>query len=104
MQRLDAVSSLPSLSRVTDDVWIVEDQPISAAGLELPIRTVVVRLSNGDPQRLVAVQLLSSLSALLLIALSFAFGQPSSIDLAFSAALLAAPGTLLLALFLERWI
>jgi multisubunit Na+/H+ antiporter MnhF subunit len=56
------------------------------------------------PQRLIAVQLLSSLSALLLIALSFAFGQPSSIDLAFSAALLTLPGTLLLALFLERWI
>ncbi|MCK1718169.1 SDR family oxidoreductase [Bradyrhizobium sp. 141] len=48
MQNLDAVSSLATLFRVTDDVWIVDDQPISAAGLELPIRMVVLRLSNGD--------------------------------------------------------
>ncbi|UPK31419.1 SDR family oxidoreductase [Bradyrhizobium sp. 195] len=48
MQSLDAVSSFATLSRVTDDVWIVDDQPISAAGLELPIRMVVLRLSNGD--------------------------------------------------------
>ncbi|MFB6452772.1 SDR family oxidoreductase [Bradyrhizobium tunisiense] len=48
MQSLDAASSLASLSRVTDDAWIVDDKPINAAGLELPIRMVVVRLSNGD--------------------------------------------------------
>ena len=56
------------------------------------------------PQRLVAVQLATSLSVLLLIILSFSFAQPSSIDLALSAALLTLPGTLLLALFLERWL
>ncbi len=56
------------------------------------------------PQRLIAVQLATSLSILLLIVLSFAFAQPSSIDLALSIALLTLPGTLLLALFLERWL
>ncbi|MHB0770480.1 SDR family oxidoreductase [Bradyrhizobium sp. 5.13L] len=48
MQSLDSASSVAGLARVTDDVWIVDDKPINAAGLELPIRMVVVRLSNGD--------------------------------------------------------
>jgi short-subunit dehydrogenase len=48
MQSFDAVSSVAGLVRVTDDIWIVDDKPISAAGLELPIRMVVIRLSNGD--------------------------------------------------------
>lgn len=56
------------------------------------------------PQRLIAVQLATSLSVLLLIALSFVFSQPSSIDLALSVALLTLPGTLLFALFVERWL
>jgi multicomponent Na+:H+ antiporter subunit F len=55
-------------------------------------------------QRLIAVQFATSVSVLLLIALSFAFAQPSSIDLALSLALLTLPGTLLLALLLERWL
>jgi short-subunit dehydrogenase len=48
MQILDAVSSVAGLARVTDDIWVVDDKPINAAGLELPIRMVVIRLSNGD--------------------------------------------------------
>lgn len=56
------------------------------------------------PQRLIAVQFATSLSVLLLIVLSFVFAQPSSIDLALSIALLTLPGTLLFALFLERWL
>jgi len=55
-------------------------------------------------QRLVAVELTTSLAILLLIALSFAFDQPSSIDAALSLALLTLPGTLLLASFVERWL
>ena len=39
-----------------------------------------------------------------LMTLSFAFDQPSSIDLALTLALLSAPGTLILALFEERWL
>ena len=56
------------------------------------------------PQRLIAVQFATSLAVVLLIALSFVFAQPSSIDLALSLALLTLPGTLLFALFLERWL
>ena len=48
MPSFDTVSSVADLARVTDDIWIVDDKPINAAGLELPIRMVVVRLSNGD--------------------------------------------------------
>ncbi|MET4234498.1 short-subunit dehydrogenase [Bradyrhizobium sp. i1.4.4] len=48
MQSSDGVLSSASLARVTDQIWIVDDKPINAAGLELPVRMVVVRLSNGD--------------------------------------------------------
>ena len=48
MQGSDTTSWMPSLSRVTDDIWIVDDKPISAAGLQLPVRMTVIRLSNGD--------------------------------------------------------
>ena len=48
MQSSDATVSTASLSRVTDDIWIVDDKPISAAGLQLPVRMTVIRLSNGD--------------------------------------------------------
>ncbi|MFK4383843.1 SDR family oxidoreductase [Bradyrhizobium sp. USDA 223] len=48
MQSSDAGVSTASLSRVTDDIWIVNDKPISAAGLQLPVRMTVIRLSNGD--------------------------------------------------------
>lgn len=47
MQSSDVSLSTASLSRVTDDIWIVDDTPISAAGLQLPVRMTVVRLSNG---------------------------------------------------------
>ncbi|WP_439400850.1 SDR family oxidoreductase [Bradyrhizobium sp. DASA03068] len=48
MQSSDAAVSTASLSRVTDDIWILDDKPISAAGLQLPVRMTVIRLSNGD--------------------------------------------------------
>lgn len=54
--------------------------------------------------RLVAVQLASGLSALILAALSFAFDQPSFVDLALCLAMLSVPGTYLLATFIERWL
>lgn len=54
--------------------------------------------------RFVAVELASSLSIILLIALDFAFDQPSSLDLALTLALLTLPGTLVFALFQERWL
>lgn len=48
MQNADSGLSTASLSRVSDDIWIVNDEPINAAGLELPVRMTVIRLSNGD--------------------------------------------------------
>ena len=54
--------------------------------------------------RLVAVQFATSLATLLLVALSFALDQPATIDLALILAVLTLPGTLLFALFQERWL
>jgi multicomponent Na+:H+ antiporter subunit F len=56
------------------------------------------------PQRFLAFELMTSLTILMLMVLSFAFDQPSSIDLALTAALLSLPGTVLFALFEERWL
>jgi multicomponent Na+:H+ antiporter subunit F len=77
-----------------------------AASLALlpPLLCAVVAAGRGAmPRRLVAMELASAV-ALLLIALSFAFDQPSSIDLALTAALLSLPGMLVFALFVERWL
>lgn len=54
--------------------------------------------------RLVAVQLATSVAVLLLALMTFAFDQSSFIDLALTLALLALPGTLVITLFLERWL
>ncbi len=54
--------------------------------------------------RLVAVQLASAIATWVLILMTFAFDQSCFIDLALCLALLTLPGTLLLALFLERWL
>lgn len=54
--------------------------------------------------RLIAIELVSSVAVILLIALSFVFDQPSSIDLALMLVLLTLPGTLIFALFQERWL
>jgi short-subunit dehydrogenase len=37
-----------ALTRAADDIWIFDDSPISAAGLPVPIRMTVIRLSSGD--------------------------------------------------------
>jgi short-subunit dehydrogenase len=36
------------LTQVTEDVWVYDDAPISAAGLPLPVRMTVVRLSSRE--------------------------------------------------------
>ena len=54
--------------------------------------------------RFVAYQAASGLGIWVLVLMTFAFDQPSEIDLPLTAALLALPGTLLMALFFERWI
>ena len=59
---------------------------------------------GGTAQRLVAMQLASAVTTLILALMTFAFDQSSFIDLALCLALLTLPGTLLMALFLERWL
>jgi multicomponent Na+:H+ antiporter subunit F len=59
---------------------------------------------GGTAGRLVAVQLASVLASFLLIALTFALDEPALIDLALCLALLGVPGTLLMTVFLERWL
>jgi multicomponent Na+:H+ antiporter subunit F len=55
-------------------------------------------------QRFAAVQLAGSLCVILLLCLSFATDQPSTIDLALTLTVLTLPGTLLFVVFLERWL
>lgn len=55
-------------------------------------------------ERLAAAQLASSLAVLLLVILTFALDQASSMDLALTLAFLSLPATLLYALFVERWL
>jgi multisubunit Na+/H+ antiporter MnhF subunit len=54
--------------------------------------------------RLVAIQLGSAVTFLVLVTMSFAFDQSSEIDLPITLSLLSLPGTLMLTLFLERWL
>ena len=59
---------------------------------------------DAAPRRLVALELAAALSVATLLALSFAFDQPSSTDLALTLAFLCLPGSLLFVLFTERWL
>jgi len=48
MNNTDPAPASVRMSRVTDDIWVADDRPISAAGMSLPVRMTVIRLSNGD--------------------------------------------------------
>ena len=70
-----------------------------------PLAVPVIHACRGDTAtRLVAVQLATGVTTLVLALMTFAFDQSSFIDLALCLALLTLPGTLLMALFLERWL
>jgi len=56
------------------------------------------------PQRVVALQLASVTTALVLVCLSLGFRQPSFLDLAVALVVLSLPGTLVLTVCLERWL
>lgn len=62
---------------------------------------IAARGSLAD--RLVAVQLASTIAAVIMTLMSFAFDQAPLIDLPLTLAFLSLPGTLVLAIFLERW-
>jgi multicomponent Na+:H+ antiporter subunit F len=78
-----------------------------AAALALlpPLGLAVVAAARGAlAVRLVAVQLATSVAVLLLVMMSFTLDQPAVIDLALVLAVLTLPGTLLFAVFQERWL
>jgi multisubunit Na+/H+ antiporter MnhF subunit len=78
---------------------------MSSLALVVPLAVPLLAVAREDSAgRFVALQLMSSLATLTLIVLSFALGQPSFIELPVALALLSLPGTLLMALFLERWL
>lgn len=77
----------------------------AAVGLLLPLLLAVIAAGRGPASgRMVAVQLVSSITVLLMVALCFVDDQASSIDLALTLALLSLPATLVFALFEERWL
>lgn len=80
--------------------WLIA----AVALLPVLIAGVVCAARGEVGRRLVAIQFATSIAVMLLVVLDFAFGQPSSMDLALALALLGLPGTLLLALFQERWL
>jgi multisubunit Na+/H+ antiporter MnhF subunit len=55
-------------------------------------------------ERLIAVQLATVFAMILLALMSFAFDQSAFIDLPLTLAFLSLPGTLVMAVFLERWL
>ncbi|MEE7492582.1 monovalent cation/H+ antiporter complex subunit F [Methylobacterium oryzae] len=70
-----------------------------------PLALAAVLAWRGPPgQRFVAYQLVGSVTVLILTLMAFATDQASITDLALTLVLLNLPGTMLLAVFLERWI
>ena len=63
-----------------------------------------VAVRGSLAQRLVALELCSVVTALALVCLSLAFGQPSFLDVAVALVVLSLPGTLVLIVSLERWL
>jgi multicomponent Na+:H+ antiporter subunit F len=63
-----------------------------------------IGLRGRSADRLIALELAASMTVLILVLMSFAFAQPSFVDLALTLTLLALPGTLVFARFLERWL
>ena len=72
----------------------------------LPALLIPVCLACRGPLggRLAAVLLATTMTTLILALMTFAFDQPAFMDLPLTLALLAAPGALVMALFVERWL
>jgi multicomponent Na+:H+ antiporter subunit F len=78
---------------------------LASVGLLPPLLCGLLAAGRGRAgMRLIAVQLVSSLGTLLLLALTFAFDAPSSVDVALTLAVLSLPGVVVLLLFFERWL
>jgi multicomponent Na+:H+ antiporter subunit F len=82
------------------NVWL-----ISVIALLPPLALPLWVAARGKlVDRLVAVQLATNVAILILILASFAFDQDTLIDLPLSLAALSLPGTLMFAMFVERWL
>ncbi|MCJ2013043.1 monovalent cation/H+ antiporter complex subunit F [Methylobacterium sp. J-076] len=78
---------------------------IALLALMPPLVLAVALTWRGRPgQRLAAYQLAGTIGVTVLTLLTFATDQASVTDLALTLVLLTLPGTLLLSVFLERWI
>lgn len=78
---------------------------LATLGFVPPLVVAVLLSCRGTVlNRLIAVQLTSALGSLLLVLMSFAFDQSAFLDLPLTLTLLTLPGTLVMALFLERWL
>lgn len=64
---------------------------------------VVCVMARRSVDRLVALEMTTILSVLILLLLAKGFHRPSFFDLALTMALLSIPGTLIFVHYLERW-
>ncbi len=81
-------------------VWIW-----AIVGLLPPLALAAALTWRGSPgQRFAAYQIVTTVGVTILTLLTFATDQSSVTDLALTLVLLNLPGTLLMAVFLERWI
>src|SRR5689334_4514306 len=44
----EALRDQGRMTQVTDDIWVYDDVPISAAGMPIPIRMTIIRLGDGS--------------------------------------------------------
>jgi multicomponent Na+:H+ antiporter subunit F len=85
--------------------FIRVDWLFAAIGMLPPLFAALFAAGRGMiVHRFLGLELATSLIIAMLAMLSFAFGQASSTDLALTVALLSLPGTLVFALFVERWL
>ena len=78
---------------------------LALAALLPPLAIAVALTWRGRPgQRFAAYQIATSIAVTILTLLTFATDQASVTDLALTLVLLNLPGTLLMSVFLERWL
>lgn len=82
------------------NVWLI------AAGVLLLalLLCAVVAFRAAVMDRLIALELAGTITTLVILTLAQGLGRSSIFDLALALALLSAPGTLIYAYFLERWL
>lgn len=80
-------------------VWLA-----AAVALLPPLGVAIwVAISDRLADRLVGASFAAAVAGQAMVTLSFAFDQVSILDLPLTLAFLSLPGTLLLAVFMERW-